>query len=194
MRAPQRATAWYGIRMVRDLNNAYLVPLAATFPPNRHGPAGDGPKLNCATCHQGAFKPLYGASMVASHPELVGAVQASVVPAAAASAPVASRQAVLLFAVGSATLEDAAAAELKPLAEALKSDPAARLTISGFHSAAGDLAQNEDLAKRRAFAVRDALKALGVAEDRIALEKPQSAEANLSGEDPQARRVEVALK
>ena len=25
---PQRATAWYGIRMVRDLNNDYLDPLA----------------------------------------------------------------------------------------------------------------------------------------------------------------------
>jgi photosynthetic reaction center cytochrome c subunit len=50
------------------------------------------------------------------------------------------------------------------------------------------------LAKKRAFAVRDALNAAGVSGDRVVLEKPQSAEANLSGEDPKARRVEVAVK
>jgi photosynthetic reaction center cytochrome c subunit len=71
---PQRAVAWYGIRMVRDLNVHYLDPLAPTFPPYRHGENGDGPKLNCATCHQGAFKPLNGASMVSDYPELRGPV------------------------------------------------------------------------------------------------------------------------
>lgn len=64
---PQRATAWYGIRMVRDLNNDYLAPLGATLPPARHGPAGDGPKLDCATCHQGVYKPLLGVSMLADN-------------------------------------------------------------------------------------------------------------------------------
>ena len=57
-RAPARSTAWYGIRMVRDLNNAYLEPLLPTYPRNRLGPLGDAPKANCATCHQGAYKPL----------------------------------------------------------------------------------------------------------------------------------------
>ncbi|MBL8953830.1 MAG: photosynthetic reaction center cytochrome c subunit [Myxococcaceae bacterium] len=59
-----RGTAWYGIRMVRDLNSRYLEPLAGTFPPERLGPTGDGPKLNCATCHNQAFKPLLGQSML----------------------------------------------------------------------------------------------------------------------------------
>lgn len=67
---PQRATAWHGIQMVRDLNANYLEPLTAVFPATRRGPLGDGPKLNCATCHQGASKPLGGASMVADFPEL----------------------------------------------------------------------------------------------------------------------------
>jgi photosynthetic reaction center cytochrome c subunit len=67
---PQRVTAWHGIRMVRDLNNAYLTPLQATFPANRLGPTGDAPKLNCATCHQGAYKPLYGAPMAKDFREL----------------------------------------------------------------------------------------------------------------------------
>ncbi|MGZ6034151.1 MAG: photosynthetic reaction center cytochrome PufC [Myxococcaceae bacterium] len=61
---PQRAVAWYGIRMVRDINKNYLEPLAGTFPENRLGPTGDVPKAHCATCHAGAYKPLLGASML----------------------------------------------------------------------------------------------------------------------------------
>ena len=71
--SPQRAVAWYGIRMVRDLNSHYLEPLEPTFPVTRRGPGGDAPKLNCATCHQGAFKPLNGVSMLKDYPELSGA-------------------------------------------------------------------------------------------------------------------------
>jgi len=67
---PQRAQAWYGIRLARDLNVNYLEPLKATFPANRLGPLGDVPKLNCTTCHQGVNKPLQGVSMLADYPEL----------------------------------------------------------------------------------------------------------------------------
>ena len=67
---PQRATAWYGLQMVRSLNNDYLVPLGSTFPANRLGPGGDGPKVNCATCHNGVYKPMFGANMVKYYPEL----------------------------------------------------------------------------------------------------------------------------
>jgi photosynthetic reaction center cytochrome c subunit len=66
--------------------------------------------------------------------------------------------------------------------------------ISGYHSASGDLASNQELAKQRAFAVRDLLKSRGIEPDRVVLEKPQSAEANLSGEDPKARRVDIAIR
>lgn len=68
--SPPRAAAWYGIRMTRDLNGQYLDPLASVLPANRLGPTGDAQKVNCATCHQGAFKPMYGASMLPNHPEL----------------------------------------------------------------------------------------------------------------------------
>jgi len=67
---PQRVTAWYGIRMARDLNNEYMVPLTDKFPAGRLGPTGDVAKINCTTCHQGAYKPLYGAQMAKSFPEL----------------------------------------------------------------------------------------------------------------------------
>jgi photosynthetic reaction center cytochrome c subunit len=56
------------------------------------------------------------------------------------------------------------------------------------------LASNQELAKQRAFTVRDSLLAAGIASDRVVLEKPLSAEANLAGEDPAARRVEVTVK
>ena len=69
---PQRVTAWHGIRMARELNLNYLEPLTASFPSNRKGELGDVAKLNCATCHQGAYKPLNGAPMIKNHPELVG--------------------------------------------------------------------------------------------------------------------------
>ncbi len=70
---PQRVTAWHGIRMVRDLNANYLLPLGEVFPAHRLGPAlGDPPKVNCATCHNGVFKPLFGVAMVEDFPELRG--------------------------------------------------------------------------------------------------------------------------
>jgi photosynthetic reaction center cytochrome c subunit len=100
---PQRVTAWYGIRMARDLNTHYLESLAGTFPANRLGPTGDVPKVDCATCHQGAFKPMYGASLLKTHPELAGP-RAAAVPENAASAPgaVAARKVGLMVAVGTA--------------------------------------------------------------------------------------------
>jgi photosynthetic reaction center cytochrome c subunit len=70
---PKRATAWYGIRMARDLNVSYMEPLTPVYPPNRLGATGDAGKANCGTCHQGAFKPLYGAAMAKDYPALKSA-------------------------------------------------------------------------------------------------------------------------
>ena len=67
---PQRVTAWHGIRMARDLNVNYMEPLTPVFPDNRKGELGDVAKLNCNTCHQGAYKPLFGAPMAKDFPEL----------------------------------------------------------------------------------------------------------------------------
>jgi photosynthetic reaction center cytochrome c subunit len=73
--SPQRATAWYGIRLARDLNTTYLESLTTTFPEfpaGRLGPLKDVAKVNCATCHRGAYKPLYGAPMAQHFPALLG--------------------------------------------------------------------------------------------------------------------------
>ena len=67
---PQRVTAWYGIRMVRAINNDYIEPLRPEFPPHRLGPLGDTLKVNCTTCHQGQHEPLAGARMLRDYPEL----------------------------------------------------------------------------------------------------------------------------
>jgi photosynthetic reaction center cytochrome c subunit len=86
---PQRTTAWYGIRMVRELNNDYMQPLTGVLPANRVGPLGDPFKVNCATCHQGVAKPMYGVPMLKDHPALAGVrapVKAAAAPAVAANA------------------------------------------------------------------------------------------------------------
>jgi outer membrane protein OmpA-like peptidoglycan-associated protein len=67
-----------------------------------------------------------------------------------------------------------------------------RVLVSGFHDASGDPTLNAELAKQRAFAVRDALKTLGVAEDKVELKKPEQALAD--GPATEARRVEVVVQ
>ena len=67
---PQRVTAWHGIKMVGEVNQTYMESLTDVFPANRKGPLGDVLKTNCATCHQGVNKPLYGFSMAKEYPEL----------------------------------------------------------------------------------------------------------------------------
>ncbi len=214
---PYRTTAYYGIRMARELNNDYLVPLTSNFPANRLGPKGDVAKVNCATCHQGAYKPLNGAAMAKDHPELLAPVKytapaaaapaapavaapaAAVVATAPAAAPTQSPTAavkatVLYFGVGSAVLDGEQSKTMSELIAAMNAAPTSKASISGYHSASGQLAANQDLAKRRAFSVRDALVAAGIAADRAILEKPVQAEANPAGEDASSRRVEVTLK
>ncbi len=80
----QRATAYYGIRMVRDINVDYISTLTPVFPAYRKGPQGDPYKVNCTTCHQGVSKPLGGVSMLAANPVLMGP---AVVPAPAEGGP-----------------------------------------------------------------------------------------------------------
>ncbi len=69
---PTRITALYGARMTRYLNTNYLAPLREIFPNYRLGSHGDVPKLQCITCHQGVYKPLFGAQMAKDYPALWG--------------------------------------------------------------------------------------------------------------------------
>ena len=88
---------------------------------------------------------------------------------------------------------DLAAGGNEALAEVVRAVAAGKkAVISGFHDATGDPAKNAELAKQRAFMVRDALKALGVAEDKVELKKPEQTLA--TGSDGEARRVEVTVQ
>ena len=67
-----------------------------------------------------------------------------------------------------------------------------KLVISGYHDATGSAVANAEVAKKRALAVRDALKSAGVTDDKIELKKPE--ELRSSASNAEARRVEVALQ
>lgn len=81
---PQRTTAWYAIRHVRDINQNYIWPLNDVLPASRKGPYGDPFKVGCMTCHQGAYKPLYGAQMAKDYPGLHKSAPAEAAPTPAA--------------------------------------------------------------------------------------------------------------
>jgi K(+)-stimulated pyrophosphate-energized sodium pump len=131
-----------------------------------------------------------------AHSAPVAAVAAApVVAAAAVSADGASIKVEggvvkFYFASGKAAVADGAAAALADVAKGVASGKKA--VVSGFTDATGDAAMNAELAKQRAFAVRDALKAAGVAEDKVELKKPETSTG--SGGNAEARRVEVALQ
>ncbi len=94
------------------------------------------------------------------------------------------------FASGKSELAAGANAALADVIKGAKEGN--KLVISGYHDATGSAAKNAELAKLRAFAVRDALKASGVADNKIELKKPEELKA--VGSNAEARRVEVALQ
>ena len=110
-------------------------------------------------------------------------------PAAAATAS-AAFPAKVLFAAGKAAIDNAGNKSIADAAEYLKANAGAKVSLSGYVDSSGNPAKNAELAKQRAFAVRDALKKAGVAEDRIALKKPEEIKG---GNAADARRVEISL-
>jgi outer membrane protein OmpA-like peptidoglycan-associated protein len=125
--------------------------------------------------------------------------KASAKPAAVAAAPAAADAAsvkvengVVKFYFASGKAEVAAGAA-DALADVVKGVAAGKkAVVSGFHDSTGDPARNAELAKERALAVRAALQALGVGEDKVELKKPEEMQA--SGPNAEARRVEVTLQ
>jgi outer membrane protein OmpA-like peptidoglycan-associated protein len=95
------------------------------------------------------------------------------------------------FATGKADLPGDPAQGMALVIAHLKANAGAKASISGFHDATGDLAQNQALAKQRAINVRDAVKAAGIADDRLDLKKPEQTQG--AGSNAQARRVEVKV-
>ena len=93
------------------------------------------------------------------------------------------------FASGKAELATGAGAALADVAKGVAGGK--RAVVSGYTDPTGDASKNEELAKARADAVRNALTAAGVAADKIDLKKPEAVTGSES--NAEARRVEVAL-
>lgn len=94
------------------------------------------------------------------------------------------------FASGKFDLAAGGEAALRDIMNALNSGR--RVAISGFVDTTGDPVQNAEIAKLRAFAVRDLLKSMGVSDDLIDLRKPENIMAG-STSLAEGRRVEVTL-
>jgi len=94
------------------------------------------------------------------------------------------------FASGKADLAKGA---VEALGEAIKAAAdGKKLVLSGFHDATGSAEVNAELAKQRAIAVAEVLKAAGVAPASVELKKPE--QLAVTGSDAEARRVEVTVQ
>ena len=122
----------------------------------------------------------------------VVAVPAAVTASAADGASIQVEGGVVkfFFATGKADLASGAAAALGDVVKGVADGKKA--VVSGYTDTTGDPDKNAELAKQRAFAVRDALKAAGVADDKVELKKPEVAATG--GDAAAARRVDVALQ
>ncbi len=93
------------------------------------------------------------------------------------------------FDAGKTTLSDDGKSAVKSIADLVKKD-GGKIDLTGYADASGDPAQNREIAKNRAMAVRDALQADGVDVGAITMKPPASVTG--SGGDAEARRVEVS--
>jgi hypothetical protein len=117
-------------------------------------------------------------------------------PAVSAPAPmpalvVISLPAKVYFDVGAAAVGADGSKTIAGVADIIKKDNL-KVTITGYTDKTGEVAKNEELAKNRAAAVRDALKAAGVAEANVEMKPPLFVEAGAGGSDAEARRVEIS--
>ncbi len=130
------------------------------------------------------------AAMPVAAAPAVSAPTAAAAPAADA-ASVKVDNGVVKFYFASAKAEPAAGGT-EALSEIIKAVMGGKkAVISGYHDASGDPTKNAELAKQRALAVRDLLKASGISEDKVELRKPEQTAAD--GPANEARRVEVTL-
>jgi len=116
---------------------------------------------------------------------------ATTAPAPNAAAVAAGLPFKVYFETGSAEVSAASSATIAAAADVIKKD-SAKVALTGYTDKTGDVARNEELAKSRAVAVRDALKAAGVPEANIEMRAPLFVEVGAGGSDAEARRVEIS--
>ena len=219
MSSPQRATAWYGLRMVAKTNAEYMTPLASVFPAvhagalgnaERKGPMGDVYKINCATCHNGQRKPMNGVSMRADNPVLwpavaIGATTAALVaPKADPNATAASCNTdfdkalagkTIEFDTGAATIRSTSTPLLDSLVQIAGRCSVHKMAVEGHTDAVGNAAANMTLSKARAAAVDTYLTSKGVAATQLSATgfgstKPVDTSGTPAG-NQKNRRIEI---
>ena len=150
--------------------------------------AAPAPTATGATAASGA--PANAAAAGAAQAKSDSAMDAAARAAAGAAAVVVENGVVkFFFASGKAELPAGGPMALSDIIAATKSGKKA--VVSGYVDSTGNAAQNKELGKLRAFAVRDLLKSSGVTDDKIELKKPEDIQA---GTGAAARRVEVTLQ
>ncbi|NIE67842.1 cytochrome c oxidase subunit II [Burkholderia sp. Ax-1719] len=153
----------------------------------RNGKMPEGGGTTAAAGAAGADQAAASGAAEASAPAAAasGADQASGAAQSSASLP-----ASVYFEVGKSTLPSDAKDAIQAAADYAKAHPDAKFTLSGYTDASGKADANAELAKHRAQAVRDALKAAGIAEDHIILKKPETVTGGADAKE--ARRVEIS--
>jgi outer membrane protein OmpA-like peptidoglycan-associated protein/uncharacterized protein YidB (DUF937 family) len=97
------------------------------------------------------------------------------------------------FDSGKTTVATGFADTAKAVVEYLKTNASSKAVVSGFNDPTGNAAANAELSKKRAKGVAAALKAAGIAEDRVLLEKPADTTGSALS-NSEARRVEVTIR
>jgi cytochrome c oxidase subunit 2 len=167
-----------------------LQPLQVADARNGKMPAGGDHLAGAGAAGAGSDAAASGAAGGSDAASAAPVASAAASDASAPAASATSLPASVYFETGKDALPADAASVVQAAADYSKAHPDAKLTLSGFTDATGSAAKNAELAKTRAQAVRDALKAAGVAEDRIILKKPETI---TGGADPrEARRVEIS--
>ncbi len=126
----------------------------------------------------------------AAAPAPAMAAPAAVISADGASVKVENGVVKFYFASGKTELAQDGAKALADILAAAKSGK--KVGISGYVDPSGDAAKNAEIAKQRAFAVRDLLTQSGVPADQIVLVRPNDIKAGATSA-AEGRRVEVFM-
>jgi outer membrane protein OmpA-like peptidoglycan-associated protein len=146
---------------------------------------------------------LFGRGPKPAPPPPVEAPAAATAPVAEPAAPVAAAPAIVAglpqnvyFDTGSAAVSADGTKAITAALDEIKKDAGAKIAITGYTDKTGDQKANEELAKNRAKAVRDALTAAGVPVANIEMRPPAFVEvgANTTAGDAEARRVEISKR
>ncbi|MEO1482072.1 MAG: photosynthetic reaction center cytochrome PufC [Myxococcota bacterium] len=202
-----RTTAWYGIRMVRNLNQEYLASLndeylkenESALPKIRLGEhAGDSPKANCYTCHQGAYKPVLGRDMISMYPSLQKQVEYKPRPKVEIEGDHLEISEKVFFETGSSTISERSYRLLDVIAEVLAANPTVlKMEIQGHTDNTGVAEENLTLSEARAAAVQAYLVEKGVDAERLTAQgygqtQPRAGNDTDEGRDAN-RRVEFII-